>query len=186
MGQLTDDLLNLSRVGRSQLSVCKTALDSIVKDVLEGLEAEAQGRDVHWKIEPLPSLRCDPGLLRQVFANLLSNALKFTRPRPTAVIEVGGVVQNGQRVVFVRDNGVGFKMEHADKLFGIFQRVHRQEDFEGAGVGLAIVQRIIHKHSGKVWANAEPDKGATFFFTLGPPVDALSVEDGPKKKVHGE
>jgi len=186
MGQLIDDLLNLSRVGRSQLSLKKTSLNSMVEDVLEGLKAEAQGRDIQWKIASLPPLRCDPGLLRQVFENLISNAVKFTRRRPNAIIEVGKVNRNEQLVVFVRDNGVGFSMKHVDKLFGVFQRLHRQEDFKGTGVGLATVQRIIHKHGGQVWAEAEPDKGATFFFTLGSPGDASSAADGPTKEVHSE
>jgi PAS domain S-box-containing protein len=186
MGQLIDDLLNLSRIGRSQLSLKKTSLNSMVGYVLEGLKAEAQGRDIQWKIASLPSVRCDPGLLRQVFENLISNAVKFTRPRPEAFIEVGKINRNGQPVVFVRDNGVGFNMKHVAKLFGVFQRLHRQGDFEGTGVGLATVQRIIHKHGGQVWAEAAPDKGATFFFTLGPPGSASSAADGPKKEVHGE
>jgi PAS domain S-box-containing protein len=186
MGQLIDDLLNLSRVGRSQLSLRRTSLTSIVENVQEELKAEIQGRDIQWKNSPLPALRCDPGLLRQVFANLLSNAVKFTRPRPKAVIEVGKETRNGQWVIIVRDNGVGFSMKHVDKLFGVFQRLHRQEDFEGTGVGLATVQRIIHKHGGQVWAEAEPDKGAAFFFTLGPPADAGSATDGSVREVHGE
>jgi PAS domain S-box-containing protein len=186
MGQLIDELLNLSRVGRSQLSLKRTNLNSLVEDVLEGLKAEAQGRDIRWKINSLPPLRCDPGLLRQVFENLISNALKFTRPRPTAVIEVGKEVRSGQPVVFVRDNGVGFNMKHVAKLFGIFQRLHRQEDFEGTGVGLATVQRIIHKHGGQVWADAEPDKGATFFFTVRSPGSSTGAEERPIKEVHGE
>ena len=186
MGQLIDELLNLSQVGRSQLSLKKTSLDSMVEDVREELNAEAQGREIHWTISPLPALRCDPGLLRQVFANLLSNAVKFTRSRSKAIIEVGKETRNGQPVVFVRDNGVGFDMKHASKLFGIFQRLHRQEDFEGTGVGLAIVQRIVHKHGGQVWVEAEPNAGATFFFTLGLPGSASKAGEGPTKEAHVE
>ena len=118
------------------------------------------------RIEPLPVAQCDPGLMKVVFANLLSNAVKYTRPRAAARVEVGSRKRNGDTAVFVRDNGVGFDMRFANKLFGVFQRLHRPEDFEGTGVGLATVERIIRKHGGKVWAEAEVDKGATFFFTL--------------------
>jgi light-regulated signal transduction histidine kinase (bacteriophytochrome) len=121
---------------------------------------------VEWRLGRLPFVDCDPALIKQVFANLLSNAVKFTRPRQPALIEVGQVRHNGETAVFVRDNGVGFSMKYADKLFGIFQRLHRPEDFEGTGVGLATVQRIIHKHGGRVWAEAKLEKGATFYFTL--------------------
>jgi len=167
MGLLVDELLNLTRVGRQSLSVQVTGLSSIVKDVRMVLEAESEGRKVEWKIGDLPFVECDPTLIRQVFQNLVSNALKYSRPRSPAVIEIGQTEQDGQQVIFVRDNGVGFSMKYADKLFGVFQRLHRPEDFEGTGVGLATVSRIIQKHGGRVWAEAELDKGATFYFTLG-------------------
>jgi len=167
MGKLVDDLLNLSRVGRRELSLQVAGLNPIVEEVVAELKADAPDRTIEWRIQRIPFLECDPGLLKQVFANLLSNAVKFTRPREQAVIEVGATEQDGQPVVFVRDNGVGFNMKYADKLFGVFQRLHRQEDFEGTGVGLATVQRIIRKHGGKVWAEAELNQGATFYFTLG-------------------
>jgi light-regulated signal transduction histidine kinase (bacteriophytochrome) len=122
---------------------------------------------IEWKVETLPFVECDHALMKQVFVNLLSNAVKFTRPRNPAIIEVGATDQDGARAVFVRDNGVGFSMRYVNKLFGVFQRLHRTEDFEGTGVGLATVQRIIHKHGGRVWAEAELDMGATFYFTLG-------------------
>jgi chemotaxis family two-component system sensor kinase Cph1 len=122
---------------------------------------------VKWQIGTLPFVECDPTLLKQVFQNLLSNALKFTRPRSQAIIEVSCQEQNGTLTIAVRDNGVGFSMKYADKLFGVFQRLHRAEDFEGTGVGLATVQRIIQKHGGSIWAEGELDKGATFYFTLG-------------------
>ena len=112
-------------------------------------------------------MECDDGLIKQVFANLLSNALKYTRPRERAIIEIGQMAADGRVALFVRDNGVGFEMKYADKLFGVFQRLHAQEEFEGTGVGLALVQRIIRKHGGEVWAEAELGKGATFYFTLG-------------------
>ncbi len=167
MGQLVDDLLNLARLGRKEIVPQITGLDSLAGEVIAGLKRENTSRAIEWKVQKLPFVECDPGLIRQVFANLLSNAAKYTRPREPAVIEVGQLEQNGERVIFVRDNGVGFNMKNAEKLFGVFQRLHRQEDFEGTGVGLATVQRIIHKHGGRVWAEAELDRGATFYFTLG-------------------
>jgi len=167
MGMLIDDLLNLARVGRKQLSMQATGLDSLANEVLADLERAHPTRSIEWKIQTLPFVECDPGLMKQVFANLLTNAVKFTRPRNPAIIEVGSAPQGEGTAVFVRDNGVGFSMKYAGKLFGVFQRLHRSEDFEGTGVGLATVQRIIHKHGGRVWAEAELDKGATFYFTLG-------------------
>jgi len=166
-GELVDDLLSLSRVGRTELKLEIVGLKGVVEGAVRNLEGEAQGREIEWRVGELPFVECDARLIQQVFANLLSNALKFTRPRTKAVIEVGTREQDGQAVVFVRDNGVGFSMKYADKLFGVFQRLHRPEDFEGTGVGLATVQRIVHKHGGRVWAEAELDKGAMFSFTLG-------------------
>ena len=167
MGMLVDDLLNLARVGRRELSVQVAGLQSVVDEVISGLKPDLAGRQVEWRISSLPYVECDPGLMKQVFQNLLSNAVKFTRPRAQAVIEVGQEEQDGRTVIYVRDNGVGFSMKYADKLFGVFQRLHRPEDFEGTGVGLATVQRIIQKHGGRIWAMGELDKGATFYFTLG-------------------
>jgi light-regulated signal transduction histidine kinase (bacteriophytochrome) len=134
--------------------------------VLSELKRETEGRAIEWRIEALPTVECDSGLMKQVFANLLSNAVKYTRPRPVAVIEVGQKPGNGTTAVFVRDNGVGFNMKYADKLFGVFQRLHSEQEFEGTGVGLSIVQRIITRHGGRIWAEGEVDKGATFHFTL--------------------
>lgn len=165
MATLVDDLLQLARIGRQEVRRQVTGLGPLVEEVLADLETES--RRIEWRVAPLPFADCDPALMKQVFANLLSNAVKYTRPREQAVIEVGALNQNGQSAVFVRDNGVGFSMKYADKLFGVFQRLHRPEDFEGTGVGLATVQRIVHKHGGEVWAEAELDKGATFYFTLG-------------------
>jgi signal transduction histidine kinase len=167
MGQLVDDLLNLARVGRRDLNPQVAGLKSVVDEVIADLKADSQGREIEWKIGALPFVECDPGLMKQVFQNLLSNALKFTRPRERSVIEVGQEDKNGVPVIYVRDNGVGFSMKYVDKLFGVFQRLHRAEDFEGTGVGLATVQRIIQKHGGRIWAEGELDKGATFYFTLG-------------------
>jgi light-regulated signal transduction histidine kinase (bacteriophytochrome) len=169
MGVLVDDLLHLTRVGRRELSVHMTGLGSLVEEVRRELQPEVAGREIEWRIGRLPFVECDPALMKQVLANLLSNAVKFTRPRKSALIEVGTRTQDGAPVVFVRDNGVGFSMKYADKLFGVFQRLHRPEDFEGTGVGLAMVQRIVHKHGGRVWAEAELNKGATFYFMLGAP-----------------
>ena len=169
MGHLVDDLLNLARLGRQEIKLQVTGLGTLVEQVVGELKSESGVRAIDWRIESLPFVECDPALLKQVFANLLSNAVKYTRPRERAVIEVGSVNGNGEPAIFVRDNGVGFSMKYADKLFGVFQRLHRAEDFEGTGVGLATVQRIIHKHGGRVWAEAELDKGATFYFTLQTP-----------------
>ena len=166
MGALVDDLLGLARVGRQELSRTPADLGKLVEEVICDLKAECADRNIRWRIRPLPVVECDAGLMKQVFVNLLSNAVKYTRPREQAVIEVGESSQNNERIIFVRDNGVGFDMKYAAKLFEVFQRLHRTEDFEGTGVGLATVQRIIKKHGGRVWAQAQPGKGTTFFFTL--------------------
>src|SRR5688572_2564547 len=167
MGLLVDDLLNLARLGRQDVKLQVAGLSSIVERVVTSLKRDAEGRDIDWQIQPLPFVECDPALMEVVFTNLISNAMKYTRPRDRAVIHVGSIEQNGHPVIYVRDNGVGFSMKYADKLFGVFQRLHRAEDFEGTGVGLATVQRILHKHAGTIWAEAELDKGACFYFTLG-------------------
>ena len=167
MGRLVDELLALSRVGRQEPRLQVTGLNSLVEEVRSELMKDTGDRQIEWKIASLPFVECDPTLMRQVVMNLLSNAVKYTRPRDRAVIEVGHIQQGGEAVMFVRDNGVGFNMKYADKLFGVFQRLHRTEDFEGTGVGLATVQRIIGKHNGRVWAEAELNQGATFYFTLG-------------------
>jgi PAS domain S-box-containing protein len=169
MGHLVDDLLGLARIGRQELKIQITGLSSLVAEAIRDLGPETQDRDIRWQIGELPFIECDPGLMKQVLANLFSNAVKYTRPRKLAVIEVGQMEREGRSVIFVRDNGVGFNMKYADKLFGVFQRLHRKEDFEGTGVGLATVQRVIHKHGGRIWVEAEIDKGAVFYFTLAPP-----------------
>ena len=177
MGRLVDELLNLARLGRHAVTLQATELNPMIEEVIALLQPETEGRAIDWKIAQVPSVECDPVLIRQVFQNLIANALKFTRPRERAVIEIGHSLENGQTVIFVRDNGVGFNMKYQDKLFGVFQRLHRAEDFEGTGVGLATVQRIVHKHGGRVWAEAELDKGATFYFTL-------AVTDASGDKLH--
>jgi chemotaxis family two-component system sensor kinase Cph1 len=145
-----------------------TDLNSLLQSVLADLQTECGSRQIDWRIGELSSAKCDPGLVKQVFTNLLSNAVKYTRRREVTVIEVGQLEQEGASVIFIRDNGAGFDERYADKLFGVFQRLHRAEDFEGTGVGLSTVQRIIRNHGGEIWAKGEVDKGATFFFALAP------------------
>jgi PAS domain S-box-containing protein len=182
MGHLVDDLLNLARIGRSEMVKQKVGLAGLVREAIADLPEEAETRNIQWQIESLPELDCDPGLLKLVFLNLLSNAVKFTRGRQAAVIEVGTREIDGATAVFVRDNGVGFDPKYADKLFGVFQRLHRQEDFEGTGIGLATVQRIIRRHGGEIWAESELGHGATFIFTLGIAPPAVVVNNS--KEVH--
>lgn len=167
MNLLVDELLNLARVGRHALSRQTTGLSSIVAEVIAMLQAETEGREVQWIVADLPAVDCDPILVKQIFQNLLTNAIKFTRPRDRAAIEVSYKKDDGQPVFMVRDNGVGFSMKYVAKLFGVFQRLHSTDEFEGTGIGLVTVQRIIHKHGGRVWAEGELDKGAAFYFTLG-------------------
>ncbi len=167
MGKLIDDLLAFSRLGRQPLRKETVSPAGLVRHALIDLRPEREGRRVEISVRDLPACQADPALLHQVFVNLLSNALKFTRKREVAVIEIGCREEGGERIYFVKDNGVGFDMRYADRLFEVFQRLHRAEDYEGTGVGLALVQRIIHRHGGRVWAEAEVDRGATFFFTFG-------------------
>ena len=167
MGQLIDDLLNLARIGRREMKREGVRIANVVKQAIAELPSEAQERHIEWRIEPLPEMNCDAGLLKLVFSNLLSNAVKFTRKQPIAVIEIGARMTGGVATIFVRDNGVGFDPRYADKLFGVFQRLHRHEDFEGTGVGLATVQRIIRRHGGEIWAESQVNSGTTFSFTLG-------------------
>jgi PAS domain S-box-containing protein len=172
MGQLVDDLLNLARVGRGSMKIVSTDLNAMVAETLLSLDAETCGRAVEWRVGRLSRAMCDPGLVRQVFFNLLSNAVKFTHHMEKAVIEIGESPNPGGPVIFVRDNGVGFDMKYADKLFQVFQRLHTEEEFEGTGVGLAIVYRILQKHGGGIRAESSPRNGATFFFTLTQPLPA--------------
>jgi PAS domain S-box-containing protein len=172
MGQLVDDLLNLARVGRGSLRIASTNLNEVLAETILSLEAETRGRAVHWRVGRLSPANCDAGLMRQVFFNLLSNALKFTNRREKSVIEIGEIRGEGEPVIFVRDNGVGFDMKYADKLFQVFQRLHGDDEFEGTGVGLAIVYRILQKHGGAIRAESSPQNGATFFFTVSQPLPA--------------
>jgi len=167
MGVLIDDLLTFSRLSRLPLKREKVNTTRLVGDVLEDLNTQKNGRKIDIRIGQLPSCEGDTALLKQVWLNLLSNALKYTRKRDAATVEVGAKRDNGHNIYFVADNGTGFDMQYAHKLFGVFQRLHREDEFEGTGVGLAIVQRVINRHGGRVWAEAEPEKGATFYFTLG-------------------
>jgi light-regulated signal transduction histidine kinase (bacteriophytochrome) len=173
MGNLIDDLLAFSRLSRQPLSKRAVDLDDIVRQALSQLAVEREGRQVEVAIGQLPPSEADPALLKQVFVNLLSNALKYTKPRNPAKIEVGALMHGEAEtaladatVYYVRDNGVGFDMRYGEKLFGVFQRLHRAEEFEGTGVGLATVHRIISRHGGRIWADAAVDRGATFYFTL--------------------
>jgi PAS domain S-box-containing protein len=167
MGALIDDLLVFSRMSRAELRCGRVSTDSLVHEAVEGLQTEINGRQIDWKIDALPEVSADPSMLQQVWVNLISNAVKYTRPRNPAKIEIG-CTDSGklEYVFFVHDNGVGFDMQYAHKLFGVFQRLHRAEEFEGTGIGLANVGRIVHRHGGRVWAEGRPDAGATFYFSL--------------------
>jgi len=158
--------LNLSRVDRQRFVPRPVNLAEIARQVIQELRGEHQDRNLDIRVADLPESLGDPELLRQVLVNLLSNAIKFTRDRRVAVIEVGFKQEQGKTIYFVRDNGAGFDMRQADKLFGVFQRLHSIEQFKGTGVGLSIVRRIIHRHGGKIWAEAAVEQGATFYFTL--------------------
>jgi signal transduction histidine kinase len=166
MEQLIEDLLRLSRLGREPLAKKTVDLSVLVHEVVEELRQDQGGRPIEVRVGRLPGQEADPALLRQAFINLLSNAFKFTREKNPAVVEVDCRKQEGEDVYFVRDNGAGFDMQYAEKLFGVFQRLHSGEEFEGTGVGLSIVQRVIQRHGGRIWAEGQVGQGATFYFTL--------------------
>jgi signal transduction histidine kinase len=173
MGELTEDLLSFLRMSRAEMRETQVDLEALVRNGIGDLEISTRGRNIVWKVSPLPAASGDPAMLKQLFANLLGNAVKFTRAKDPAVIEIGCAGEkDGRHVLFVRDNGAGFDMKYADKLFVVFQRLHRADQFEGAGIGLAIVRRIIAHHGGRIWAEAAPDQGAAFYFTLSPPQPA--------------
>jgi light-regulated signal transduction histidine kinase (bacteriophytochrome) len=169
MEQLIDDLLNFSRLGRQPLNKQSVAPAELAREAIAELSGEQKKRQVEVRIDDLPLCQADPALLRQVFVNLLANALKFTRHRELAVVEVSCLQTADQKrgpIYYVKDNGSGFDMRYVKKLFGVFQRLHRAEEYEGTGVGLAIVHQVINRHGGQVWAEAEVGQGATFYFTL--------------------
>ncbi len=166
MGRIVDDLLEFSRAGRRALSLTPVVPGALIEAVLHEARAELAGRSVDIAVEPLPICIADPSLLRQVFQNLIGNALKYSRTKRDAHIEIGGHLEGTRAVYYVRDNGIGFDMSHADRIFGVFQRLHTDEQFEGTGVGLALVERIVSRHGGDVWASSQPGEGATFFFSL--------------------
>lgn len=166
MGQLIDDLLAFSRLGRKELMKAHISMTDLVNMVWDDLQKSEDHRDIKFTVSPMPVGYADSVTMRHVWENLISNAVKYTRNKPAAIIEVGCKTEGESKAYYVRDNGSGFDMRYYDKLFGVFQRLHSQEEFEGTGVGLAIVHRIISRHGGKVWAEAKPDEGATFFFTI--------------------
>ncbi|HEX4973090.1 MAG TPA: response regulator [Steroidobacteraceae bacterium] len=166
MSSLIDGLLALSRISHMEMRREMTSLDELVKRAVNQVRQESGDRVVEWRLASLPSVACDPDLMLQVFANLIDNAVKYSRPRAHAVIEIGVGIADGEKYVFVRDNGVGFDMRYARKLFGVFQRLHRQDEFEGTGIGLATVSRIIERHNGRIWAESRLGQGAEFRFTL--------------------
>jgi PAS domain S-box-containing protein len=166
MGQLIDDLLAFSRLGRAPMRAAPIDMERLAVSVFDELTASEDRERLEFQVASLPAAVGDPALIRQVWLNLLGNALKFSSKRERAMVEVGGRREAGENVYWVRDNGAGFDMRYADKLFGVFQRLHGEREFAGTGVGLAIVQRVIHRHGGRVWAQGEADQGATFYFTL--------------------
>lgn len=183
MARMIDDLLNLARLDRRSMVLQMISLNSLVENVLRSLESDTSRRKIDWRVGSLPSVNCDPGLIEQVFANLLSNAVKYTGRRERAIVEINQAIVGGQSVIFVRDNGAGFNPKYSDKLFGTFQRLHSDEEFEGTGVGLATVQRIVRKHGGRIWAEGEVNKGATFYFSLG---ESANMSDAVSRHASGK
>ncbi|MCE5250926.1 hypothetical protein LLG96_11960, partial [bacterium] len=166
MGQLIDDILSFSRLGRIEMNVSEIDMEQLAGSVVDELQPTVHDRNVELTVEKLPPSQGDKAMIRVVMVNLVNNALKFTRPRTVARIEIGGRTENDENSYFVRDNGVGFDMNYQKKLFGVFQRLHRQDEFEGTGIGLSLVKQVITRHGGRVWAEGKVDEGATIHFTL--------------------
>jgi signal transduction histidine kinase len=166
LGRLLDDILDFIRIGRTEMAKSKVSFDRLIKEVIDTMENETKGRDIVWKMDHLPEVYGDPDMLREVLVNLISNSLKFTRPRTQAIIEIGCTSDDHEEVFYVRDNGVGFDMQYVKKLFGVFHRLHRPDEFKGTGIGLANVRRIIERHGGRNWAEGKVNEGATFYFSL--------------------
>ena len=166
MGTLIDDLLQFSRTGRQEMQQTNLDMNVVIQEVMKLIEHDIYDRKIEWDIAVLPVLKGDHSLIRMVWYNLLNNAVKFTKDRDPAIIQIGYREEGNEYIFFVRDNGAGFDMRYAHKLFGVFQRLHPKQDFEGTGIGLANVRRIILRHGGQTWAESEVNQGATFYFTL--------------------
>jgi light-regulated signal transduction histidine kinase (bacteriophytochrome) len=175
MNQLVDGLFQLTQIARAQVSRRPIDLNALLRVALDDLREQIEHRHVVWKVDALPVWRCDESLVGNLLSNLVDNAIKYSRGRDPAVIEIGTAATEHGRAIYVRDNGMGFDPAYAHKLFGVFQRLHRLEEYEGTGVGLATAERIVRHHRGRIWADSRPDEGATFYFTLG----AAAEEDEP-------
>ncbi len=166
MGELIDDLLRFSRLSRQEIRKSNTDMHTMAKNVFEELTKYTDKNNIKFILGNIPNSHCDTSMMRQVWRNFINNALKFTSTKPERIIEIGCGIGNSEYIYYIKDNGVGFDMRYVDKLFGVFQRLHSRDEFEGTGVGLAIVQRIIHKEGGRVWAESIQNDGAKFYFTL--------------------
>jgi two-component system sensor kinase len=175
LNRMVEDLLKLSRIGSAELEMRRVDMNGLAAKTIEEIKCSVPDRNIEFKLGWLPDAHGSPTMLQQVMVNLLSNAVKFTRPKENAIIEVKGEMKVSEHVYSVKDNGIGFDMQHVGKLFGVFQRLHAQDEFEGNGVGLAIVYKIISRHGGRVWAEGRPNEGATFYFAL--PIESEVKEE---------